>query len=154
MVAAETRGHRAQRPVINVNHTTPGNATWIDVQLVVPMHVVINECRKQVVRRTNSVEIARKVEIDIGHGYDLGVTATCRSIFYNPMALPGEAPRRGEVPLPGEAPLPGEESPRKLFIEGGYYNDELVRTPDGWRIRERIEESSYSTMRSELIQPG
>jgi SnoaL-like domain len=71
-----------------------------------------------------------------------GDTATCRSIFYNPMALPGEAPR------------PGEESPRKLFIEGGYYNDELVRTPDGWRIRERIEESSYSTMRSELIQPG
>jgi len=83
-----------------------------------------------------------------------GDTATCRSIFYNPMALPGEAPRRGEVPRPGEAPRPGEESPRKLFIEGGYYNDELVRTPDGWRIRERIEESSYSTMRSELIQPG
>jgi hypothetical protein len=50
--------------------------------------------------------------------------------------------------------LPDGESSQKLFIEGGYYNDELVRTPGGWRIRERIEESSYSTMRNTLIQPG
>lgn len=65
-----------------------------------------------------------------------GDIATCRSIFYNPMALPHG------------------ESSRQLFIEGGYYNDKLVRTAGGWRIRERIEESSYSTMRNKLIQPG
>ncbi len=65
-----------------------------------------------------------------------GDTATCRSIFYNPMALPD----------PPDS--------QKLFIEGGYYNDRLVRTPQGWRIRERIEDSSYSTMRQKMIHPG
>jgi 3-phenylpropionate/cinnamic acid dioxygenase small subunit len=56
-----------------------------------------------------------------------GDSATSRSAFYNPMGLPGDA--GGLI----------------LFFEGGYYNDKLVRTPGGWRIAERIEESSYST---------
>jgi 3-phenylpropionate/cinnamic acid dioxygenase small subunit len=64
-----------------------------------------------------------------------GDTATCRSVFYNPMALPDEP------------------DSQKLFIEGGYYNDRLVRTADGWRIRERIEDSSYSTLRQKMIHP-
>lgn len=29
------------------------------------------------------------------------------------------------------------------FNVGAYYNDRLVRTPDGWRIRERIEQSVF-----------
>ena len=29
------------------------------------------------------------------------------------------------------------------FTVGAYYNDELTRTPDGWRIRQRIEESVF-----------
>lgn len=55
-----------------------------------------------------------------------GDTATARSCFFNPMGL-----REGSGLL--------------LFFEGGYYNDKLVRTGEGWRIAERIEESSYST---------
>lgn len=65
-----------------------------------------------------------------------GDKATARSIFYNPMGLPDG------------------DGGQKLFFEGGYYNDQLVRTADGWRISERIEESSYSTMRQKVIQPG
>lgn len=30
-----------------------------------------------------------------------------------------------------------------VFTVGAYYNDLLVRTDDGWRIRERVEESVY-----------
>ena len=30
-----------------------------------------------------------------------------------------------------------------IFTVGAYYNDKLVYTPDGWRIRERYEEQAY-----------
>jgi len=76
---------------------------------------------------TQHVVCNREIEIDGEH-------ATARSIFYNPMALPSD-------------------DSQKLFFEGGYYNDKLIKTADGWRIRERIEESSYSTMRQKVIQP-
>jgi 3-phenylpropionate/cinnamic acid dioxygenase small subunit len=65
-----------------------------------------------------------------------GSTGTARSVFYNPMALPQE------------------DSAHILFFDGGYYNDKLVKTETGWRIRERIEESSYSTRLSKVMQPA
>ena len=55
-----------------------------------------------------------------------GDKATSRCIFYNPMGL--NTPE-GKMPM---------------FFVGGYYNDELVRTADGWRITERIEDSSWN----------
>ena len=30
-----------------------------------------------------------------------------------------------------------------VFFVGGYYHDELVRTPDGWRITKRVEETLF-----------
>jgi len=64
-----------------------------------------------------------------------GDTATCRSYLFNPMGLPDDA--NGLL----------------LFFEGGYYNDTLVHTPEGWRIRERIEESAYSTRLHRIMEP-
>ena len=55
-----------------------------------------------------------------------GDTATSRCCLFNPMGV-----KDGD----GLA----------VFLEGGYYRDKLVRTPDGWRIAERIEEPTYST---------
>ncbi len=78
---------------------------------------------------TQHVVCNREIEID-------GENATARSIFYNPMGLPD-----------------GGDS-QKLWFEGGYYNDRLLKTPDGWKICERIEESSYSTMRQKVLQPA
>jgi hypothetical protein len=57
-----------------------------------------------------------------------GDTATARSYFYNPMGMP-------------------DADGQKLMFVGGYYNDHLVRTPDGWRIRERIEEMAWMDTR-------
>ncbi|MFC2028012.1 nuclear transport factor 2 family protein [Chloroflexota bacterium] len=56
-----------------------------------------------------------------------GDRAKSRCAFYNPMGLP----------LPE-----GKEGLMILFF-GGYYNDTLVRTNDGWRISERIEEYGW-----------
>lgn len=55
-----------------------------------------------------------------------GDRATCRSCLFNPM---GARDDDGLV----------------VFFEGGYYRDKLVRTADGWRIAERIEEPTFST---------
>ncbi len=109
----------------------PEVRAWLEkVMVIFPMtqHVVCN--RDMVIfPMTQHVVCNRVIEID-------GDKATARSVFYNPMALPGE----------GKA--------QSLFIDGGYYNDQLVRTADGWRITERIEESSYSTRRSQILPPA
>jgi 3-phenylpropionate/cinnamic acid dioxygenase small subunit len=52
-------------------------------------------------------------------------SATVRSILQNPMVLD-----KGD----GET---------HVFFCGLWYNDKLVRTPAGWRIKERSEEKSY-----------
>lgn len=54
-------------------------------------------------------------------------SAKSRCMFYNPMGLPHPE---------------GKEAPELLFF-GGYYNDKLTRTSEGWRISERIEESTW-----------
>lgn len=64
-----------------------------------------------------------------------GDTASCRSCLFNPMGLPDDT--NGLL----------------LFFEGGYYSDKLVRTADGWRICERIEESTYTTRLHRLMEP-
>jgi hypothetical protein len=50
-----------------------------------------------------------------------GDTATARTAVYNPM---GAATREG---------------PLHFFFMGGIYADQLVRTPAGWRITDRVE---------------
>ncbi|MCP3985123.1 MAG: nuclear transport factor 2 family protein [bacterium] len=65
-----------------------------------------------------------------------GDTATSRAGFYNPMALPIE-----------------DGGDQLLFFEGGYYLDQLVRTADGWKIRRRVEEFSYSTRLNPQLKP-
>jgi hypothetical protein len=67
-----------------------------------------------------------------------GDTATATSICHNPMVLPGEN---------GGAP--------RTFYVGLWYHDKLVRTADGWRIKERVEELSYFHNAPEaMVPPG
>ncbi|GIW45289.1 MAG: hypothetical protein KatS3mg077_2571 [Candidatus Binatia bacterium] len=56
-----------------------------------------------------------------------GDTAECRSCLFNPMGFEND------------------EGNLVVFFEGGYYHDRLVRTDEGWRIRERTEEPTFST---------
>ena len=41
--------------------------------------MIIKHCRKQIIRRTDSVKIAREMEIDILHRNNLGISAACRT---------------------------------------------------------------------------
>ncbi|MBP8235891.1 MAG: nuclear transport factor 2 family protein [Rhizorhabdus sp.] len=54
-----------------------------------------------------------------------GDSAKTRTILFNPMVMNHE----------------GEE---RVFFIGLWYNDELVRTADGWRIRHRREQKCWS----------
>ena len=59
-----------------------------------------------------------------------GDTATSRAYFYNPM---------GQTRPDGGT---------QLFFVGGWYLDRLVRTPEGWRIRERVTRQAWVDTRS------
>jgi hypothetical protein len=39
--------------------------------------------------------------------------------------------------------FPKSDGSLQLFTVGAYYVDKLVRTDDGWRIAERVEEQAY-----------
>ena len=54
-----------------------------------------------------------------------GDTATGRTICHNPMVMTRP------------------DGQTHVFYCGLWYLDRLVRTPEGWRIRERVEEKSY-----------
>lgn len=69
---------------------------------------------------TQHLVVNREISIDADR-------AQVRSAFFNPLGVPDG------------------KGGTTLFFDGGYYNDEMVRTADGWRIQQRIEESSYST---------
>lgn len=53
-----------------------------------------------------------------------GDVARARTICFNPMVR-------------------DDNGTDKITVCGLWYVDTLVRTPDGWRIRERVEEASY-----------
>jgi len=55
-----------------------------------------------------------------------GDAATSRTYVFNPMGSP-KADGKG----------------LHIFTVGGYYNDKLARTPQGWRITERFEELAF-----------
>ena len=55
-----------------------------------------------------------------------GDRAECHTICHNPMVFRG-----------------GEGRPDVFYMCGLWYHDKLVRTPDGWRISERVEEKCY-----------
>jgi 3-phenylpropionate/cinnamic acid dioxygenase small subunit len=65
-----------------------------------------------------------------------GDHATSRSEFYNPMVM---AQRDGTT---------------SIFFVGGEYHDELVRTPDGWRITDRLEKSIWTDGAVPQTPPG
>ena len=75
-LAAEADDDVAQRAVIEVEHAFPDDAAHVDVERVALLDVVVDDGREQVVRRRDGVEVAREVQVDVLHRYDLRVAAS------------------------------------------------------------------------------
>jgi hypothetical protein len=82
-IAAETGGYLAQRAVVHVDDTPPGNPPRVDIEFVVPVHVIVDQCSQQIVRGADRVEVAGEVQIDIGHRDDLRITAAGRTALHS-----------------------------------------------------------------------
>jgi hypothetical protein len=63
-----------------------------------------------------------------------GDTARTRTILFNPMVMEHE----------------GEE---RVFFIGLWYQDDLVRTAEGWRIQHRVEQKSWSYNQPDFAKP-
>lgn len=50
--------------------------------------------------------------------------------------------------------MAGENGKEMSFVSGGFYRDQLVRTADGWRITERVDDLRYMHQAKALPLPG
>ena len=73
--AAQTVHDVAELAVVHVHGPLPGDLFGVDAQGVALLDVVVQHGRQQVVGRTDGVEIAGEVEVDVLHGHHLGVPA-------------------------------------------------------------------------------
>ncbi len=63
----------AERAVVHVDDALPGNPPNVESEFVAVVNMVVDECRKQVMRKANGSEIAREVQIDIFHRHHLRI---------------------------------------------------------------------------------
>ena len=73
--AAEAHHDLAQRPVVHVDHASPGDAAHVDAQLVPVVDMVVEHRREQVVRERDGIEVSGEVQIDVFHWHHLRVAA-------------------------------------------------------------------------------
>ena len=64
-----------QRPVVHVDGAAPRHPAGVDVELVAPIDVIVDQRREQIVGGADGMEIAGEMEVDVLHGHDLGVAA-------------------------------------------------------------------------------
>jgi hypothetical protein len=62
-----------------------------------------------------------------------GDSAKCKTIFHNPVGVP--------VNVDGIYDPQGDKL--HIFIVGGWYNDDCIKTAKGWRIERKVEEQAY-----------
>ena len=81
-LAAQAVHNKAQLAVIHVHAALPGDAAGVNVQRVALLDGVVDHGSQQVVCGANGVDIAGKVQVDIFHGHNLGVTAARSAALY------------------------------------------------------------------------
>ena len=65
--------------IVHIHTTTEKDIVYVDFQFVAAENVVVHQRAKQVVCRRDGVHVPREMQVDVGHGYDLGIAAPCRA---------------------------------------------------------------------------
>ena len=78
LAAAQPDDDVAQRPVADVDDARPEDAVQVDAQRVLVVEAVVEERAGQVVGRTDRVDVAGQVEVEVLHRDDLAVAAAGR----------------------------------------------------------------------------
>ena len=134
-LAAQPVHHEPQLPVVHVHAALPGNLPGIDSQRVPLLDMIVQQRRQQVVRRADRMEVSRKMQVDVLHRHDLGVSAARGSALdpeHRPQArLPQ---RHGHVlPDPRQPVRQPDRGGRLAFARGGgghrRHQDQLPRLP-------------------------
>ena len=94
-----------------------------DARSGTPMPALSPDAQVVIAGQPSSLSQVRRLEIATTMSID-GDTAEARTQCHNPMTM-------------GDADEPD------LMMCGLWYVDKLVRTPNGWRIKERVEEKVY-----------
>ena len=72
----------AKRPVVHVDGAPPRDAAGVDIELVAPIDVVVDQRREQIVGGADRMEVAGEVEVDVLHRHDLRVAAAGRAALH------------------------------------------------------------------------
>ena len=81
--AAHTGYDVAQSAVVNVEHAVPQNLAQSETVVTVLVHVVVEQCSDSVVSRSDSVEVASEVQVNLVHRQHLGVATATRTALHS-----------------------------------------------------------------------
>ena len=64
-----------QLAVVHIYNALPHNAARVNIQSIALLDMVVQHSTQQHMSTGNSVEVTRKVQVDVLHGHNLGITA-------------------------------------------------------------------------------
>ena len=73
--AAERADNMAKTAVVHVHHPAPGDTADVDILLVAPVDMIVDQRRQQIVRRRDRMKIAGEMQVDVLHRHHLRITA-------------------------------------------------------------------------------
>ena len=124
----------AQGAIVHVHDATPDDAPGVKAQCVAVVDVVVHERGQQVVRQRDGVEVAGEVQVDVFHGHDLGVAATCCAAFHAEHRTKGWFAQGDDGALADAVKRVAQANRRGGFAftgrggaDGGYENEFAVR---------------------------
>ena len=78
---AKSDNNIAQYAVVHVHTAFPYNLTRIDLQCISLLNMIVQHCCKQIIGRSDRMEISGKMQIQIFHRNNLRISSAGRTAF-------------------------------------------------------------------------